>query len=200
MRQALPASGPQTIELAGAWSQWDGVQPEFLDDLNDDARRDHAGYNNHCRYRNDSGRNDLTRLRVAGDRESVFFYAETRAPLSPWTGTHWMELLLDVDGRRDSGWEGYDFMVNGALKSATTTTLQHWSGTAWEAVADLPLRVEDNRLMLVVPRRLLGVADSARLQLDFKWADNRQSEAVTEFTVNGDAAPNGRFNYRYQSP
>jgi hypothetical protein len=200
VRQPPAASALQTIDVAGSWRQWDEVRPEFLDDLGDAARRDHAGYNNHRRYRNDTGRNDLIRLRVACDRESVFFYAETQAALSPWAEPHWMELYLDVDRRRDTGWEGYDLAANRLVKTAETTTLQRWSGTSWEAAGDLRLRLEGNRLMLVIPRRLLGLADAGRLQLDFKWADNMQTDDVMEFTVNGDAAPNGRFNYRYQSP
>jgi hypothetical protein len=142
--------------LGAAWAQWDEVRPEFIDDLNDAARRDHAGYNNQRRYRNDSGRNDLARLRLACDRENVYFYAETQAPLSPWTEPHWMELYLDLDGRHDTGWEGYDVVVNRVVKAAETTTLQRWSGTSWEVAADLRLRIEANRLMLAVPRRLLG--------------------------------------------
>ena len=33
--------------------------------------------------------------------------------------------------------------------------------------------------------------------LDFKWADNiQQTGEASDFTLNGDAAPNDRFNYR----
>ena len=33
--------------------------------------------------------------------------------------------------------------------------------------------------------------------IDFKWADNiQQTGDWTDFTINGDAAPNDRFNYR----
>ena len=33
--------------------------------------------------------------------------------------------------------------------------------------------------------------------IDFKWADNiRQTGEASDFTLNGDAAPNDRFNYR----
>ena len=53
--------------------------------------------------------------------------------------------------------------------------------------------------MLAVPRIALGIENISRpLQLDFKWADNIQVEGdIDEFTVNGDSAPPGRFNYRY---
>jgi hypothetical protein len=198
VRPPPPASAAKTIDPDGDWAQWNDVQPEYLDDLGDAARRDHPGYNRHCQYTNDTGRNDLARMRVARDAANLYFYAETRDDLTPGSGAHWMELFLDTDGRRDTGWEGYDLVANRLVRTATTSTLQRWSGIAWEPVADLRLRYEGKQLMLVVPRRVLGLADSAAVRVDFKWADHIQADDVMEFTVNGDAAPNGRFSYRYE--
>jgi hypothetical protein len=52
---------------------------------------------------------------------------------------------------------------------------------------------------LAIPRSALGLGDLKKpLDFEFKWADNIQADGdIMEFTVNGDAAPNGRFNYRY---
>ena len=48
----------------------------------------------------------------------------------------------------------------------------------------------------LIPWRLLGWK-SPPAMLDFKWADNcLQAGDWTDFTLNGDAAPNDRFNYR----
>jgi hypothetical protein len=55
-------------------------------------------------------------------------------------------------------------------------------------------------MALAVRRSDLGLDDPRRpVQLDFKWADNIQKQGdIDEFTVSGDGAPNGRFNYRYR--
>jgi hypothetical protein len=38
---------------------------------------------------------------------------------------------------------------------------------------------------------------SSPFTIDFKWADNlQQTGEWSDFTLNGDAAPNDRFNYR----
>ena len=62
-------------------------------------------------------------------------------------------------------------------------------------------KVEKNQLMLAfrVPR--LGVPESGKpLSVEFKWADNfQQDDSIDAFTLNGDAAPPGRFNYLYQA-
>jgi hypothetical protein len=52
---------------------------------------------------------------------------------------------------------------------------------------------------MAIRRADLGLENSeAPLRLDFKWTDNAQLDGdATAFTLNGDSAPNGRFNYRY---
>ena len=57
-------------------------------------------------------------------------------------------------------------------------------------------RVQGNELELAIPWKALGLK-SPPAKLDFKWADNcLQAGDWTDFTLNGDAAPNDRFNYR----
>ena len=46
---------------------------------------------------------------------------------------------------------------------------------------------------------MVGLGDDP-LDIEFKWADNFQREDdVDAFTLNGDSAPFGRFNYRYRT-
>ena len=55
-----------------------------------------------------------------------------------------------------------------------------------------------NELELAIPWKSLGLK-SPPAALDFKWADNcLQALDWADFTLNGDAAPNDRFNYRVQ--
>jgi hypothetical protein len=195
-----PAAGPpKTIRMDGDFSDWAGVEPEFRDDIGDTAHRDHPGWNNVARYVNTTGRNDFVTLKVARDREYLYFYARTRDSITPYTGQHWMMLFLKT-GAGGNTWEGYDFVVNRVVKDATTTTLEESrGGWNWRHRADVRYRVQGNELMLAVRRADLGLDDLSRpLRLEFKWADNMQQEGDTmAFTLNGDAAPNGRFNYRY---
>ncbi len=73
-------------------------------------------------------------------------------------------------------------------------------GWVWEAVCDVKIAVRGAEMELSIPRSSLGLEDLSRpLRFEFKWADNIQNPGdPMEFTVNGDAAPNGRFNYLYQ--
>lgn len=196
-----PAAGPpKTILMDGDFRQWDSITPEFRDALGDTTPRDHPGYNNVTRYVNKTGRNDFVAMKVARDRENLYFYVRTRDPITPHTDPHWMLLFLDVDGDRKTGWEGYDFIVNRTVQGGSTTTLEaNTGGWNWRKQADARYRVQGNEMMLVLRRADLGLTDTSRpLQIDFKWADNLQEEGNTEaFTLYGDSAPPGRFNYRY---
>ncbi|MCX7047826.1 MAG: hypothetical protein NTX50_20365 [Candidatus Sumerlaeota bacterium] len=206
-RKPPAASAPKTIRLDGGFDQWADVAPEFRDDIGDAARRDHPGYNNCARYINQTGRNDFVALKVARDGEFAYFYARTKDPIAPSAGPHWMMLFIDSDCDHNTGWEGYDFVVNRTVKDAGVSSLEAYDGAGsgsgaggWRAKSEIKYRVHDNELMLAIRRSDLGFgAASKPMRFDFKWADNIQREGdVNEFTLNGDSAPNGRFNYRFE--
>jgi hypothetical protein len=198
VRRPPEASEPKTIRLDGPFSQWEHVAPEYRDDLGDAARRDHPGWNNCERYVNSTGRNDFVTMKVAHDERLVYFYVRTKDPITPHTDPNWMMLLLDVDCNYATGWEGYDFVVNRTVKSADTTLLEeNRGGWSWRPKTEVRYRVEGEQMMLALRRADLGLAGRP-VRFDLKWADNVQKPGdITEFTTNGDAAPNGRFNYLY---
>ena len=197
------ASAPKTINVGGDFADWAEVGPEFLDVAGDTASRNHPGtFKNMPNYTNTTGRNDFRVMKVARDKQFLYFYAETTAPITARTDKHWMTLFINVDGRRTTGWEGYDYVINFDGVGPATTTLHRLAGNAWNPVpmrADLPYKVSGNRLMLRVPRADLGLT-AEPLAFDFHWADNYQRVGdIAEFGVNGDSAPERRFNYRYQT-
>jgi hypothetical protein len=112
-----------------------------------------------------------------------------------------MILFLDTDGKRKTGWEGYDFVVNRTADRTEETALleENRQGWNWKPRARVRYHVQGHEMEMAIRRADLGLQNSeAPLRLDFKWADNTQTEGdITAFTLNGDSAPNGRFNYRY---
>lgn len=63
-------------------------------------------------------------------------------------------------------------------------------------IAKLGYRYKGKSLELAVPRKLLGLEGSA-FSFDFHWCDNPADLTdPISLCVNGDSAPNRRFNYR----
>ena len=199
-RRPLKAGAQKTIDLSKGFGQWDSVTPEYRDEAGDTFVRDYPGYNSATRLTNRTGRNDLITMKVSRDSSFLYFYATTRDTISPYSDPHWMTLFIDADRNHSTGWEGYDFLINHSLKDGHTTVLEKTSnGWNWEPVCDVEYRVAGNQIMIKVPREALGLSKEP-VEFEFKWADNWQEDnSIDEFTVNGDAAPPGRFNYLYTS-
>jgi hypothetical protein len=109
-----------------------------------------------------------------------------------------MLLFIDADCSKSTGWEGYDYLVNSPVLDDHTTTISRYSHGKWEVIGKVSYKVSGNKLMIKVPRSLLGLARKHDFTFDFHWADNIQKLGdITEFSLNGDSAPDGRFNYRF---
>ena len=201
VRKPLPASAAKTIGIDGRFEDWGDVGPEFRDPIGDTEHRSEKGWGKAGMYVNATGRNDLATMKVARDADTVYFYAETAASLTPFCDPYWMLLFIDSDRNPKTGWEGYDYVVN--LTVSEKTTSLHRLTDGWTPELTIPLRyaADGNRLELAIPRAALGLASEAKVSLDFKWADNIQKPGeANAFALDGDAAPERRFNYRYTAP
>ena len=196
-RQVPPVT-PQPIQIDGQFDDWRSVGPEYRDTIGDPVRRNHPGWGTAGPYVNTTGRNDLVAAKVSFDAENVYFYVRTRDAITPSTDPNWMMLLIDADHDPATGWLGYDLIVNrtGVRRQVTTVERCIGNGYRWGSPVDVPYRVSGNELELSIPRAVLGIA-KLPATIDFKWADNiQQTGEASDFTLNGDVAPNDRFNYR----
>ncbi len=190
----LPSLAPRRIRMDGQFDDWHDVQPEFRDTIGDPVRRDHRGWDAKVTYRNDTGRNDIVAAKLSWDEQTAWFYVRTRELITPPQATNWMLLFLDADADPKTGWLGYDFVINRTGKGSLERNVGN--DFAWFSVDTLSSFVTGNELELAIPWKALGLKSPAGT-LDFKWADNCIAEGDwTDFTINGDVAPNDRFNYR----
>ena len=196
------ATAPKTINLAGDFSDWSDVGPEFRDAPGDAAVRNWpTTFSNLPNNTNSTGRNDFTLLKVARDANNLYFFAQCVSNITSYTGTNWMTLFINTDRSRATGWEGYDFAVNLGTRNATNTLLSQSTGTNWgwnTLRSDLAYKVAGNQLMIAIPRSALGLTNEP-MAFDFHWSDNFQTNDISGFFLYGDTAPERRFNYRYQT-
>ena len=185
-----------TINIGGNFSQWNQVELTFKDYVNDIPDRDVQGYGE-LHYTNRTGRNDFDTMKVAEDRENVYFYAKTVAPITK-PEKHWMSLFLRTpNATAENSWEGYDFVLNRVAPVGGQAVLESsGGGWNWKETAKVAFKMEGNELHLSIPKKVLGFSAGQATTLQFKWADNYQGEGnIDSFYLDGDAAPMGRLNY-----
>lgn len=191
--------GYTRIKIDGSFEDWNVIKTDYRDTRGDTFHRDAIGYGG-TNYINKSGRNDILDSKVGIDKKNISFYVTTAEKLTPHTGNNWMLLLIDADNNPETGWYGYDFLINKNVKSEKTTTLMRYDKSKgaqpWVEVADLKMNYAEKGLEIAVPRNLLGLSGD-KFTFDFKWSDNAESlDDPISFCINGDTAPNRRFNFR----
>jgi len=200
MAQPQPIS-KKTIKINGDFSEWLDVTPTFSDSKGDTEHRDFYRYDKKEIYVNNTGRNDIVESKATYDNDMIYFYVQTADNLTPYTDKNWMLLFIDSDKNHATGWEGYDYVVNLNVKSDSVSTLSEWrnSDSIWVEVSDLNYKVKGNQMEIGIPKSLIG-QNSNDVSFYFHWADNIQKlNDITEFFLNGDSAPNRRFNYYFES-
>ncbi|WP_221394344.1 hypothetical protein [Dyadobacter sp. NIV53] len=198
--KGVPAPQPVapniTIPIGGKFKEWENITPAFTSYKGNTIHRNSPGWGS-LRYTNNTGRNDIVLAKVARDNEHVYFYVETSEKLSNKKNPGWMRLFINIDCNKNTGWEGYDFVVNRInpdKKAILEKSEEAWN---WQKVGELEYSVKGNGLEVKVPKTLLEV--NGKLDFEFKWSDNMQQDGdVMDFLVNGDVAPAGRFNYHYK--
>jgi hypothetical protein len=192
-------NGLAGIKIDGKFNDWDKINVEYLDAKGDTFQRDNNGYGG-LHYINNSGRNDIVASKVAVDDDNVYFYVETNETLTPHTGNNWMLLFIDADKNSNTGWFGYDFLINKKVIDGKSTMLMKFDSVnnKWVDVAKLNYRYKGKKLELAVPRKLLGLNVADSLNFDFHWCDNPADlKDPISLCTSGDSAPDRRFNYRF---
>jgi hypothetical protein len=111
-----------------------------------------------------------------------------------------MLLFVDADKNHDTGWCGYDFLVNkNVVDEQRTTVARHDPSSPenpWAEVGQAAYRYAGKSVEIALPRDLVG-PEGDELSFDFHWCDNptELKDAISLCTT-GDSAPNRRFNYR----
>ena len=187
----LPKGKEITIDINGSFDQWNnsGVTAVYRDYQGDTFDRDSRGFGD-TYYRDASGRNDIANAKVAEDKENLYFYVDTVDPLTAPAEKGWMTLFINTNGQT-----GYNYCINRTAPRSGKTAVEAVNGSAYEKKGEADIRFEENRLMIRVPKALLGL--EKKPSFTFKWADNYEEGNILSFYTKGDSAPYGRLNWVY---
>ena len=194
----------KAINVTSGFDQWDGVTVTYNDPTGDTVERNATGFG-HVKYTNDTGRNDIKAAKVVTDSKNVHFYVETVKDITMFdTESSWMQLYVDVDSSAETGWYGYDYIINYKAKDTFTTTVAKYASELglfkFEEIGEVSYRVKGNQMMITVPMEMLGIEGYKEINFQFKWADSKTTyDEMEDFYIDGDCAPLGRLNYVYQN-
>lgn len=197
MVASKPASPSKKMEIDGLFSEWSASEPVYYDYEGDTIHRNFKGVNIKTTYINNTGRNDIVESRVAYDQDFVYFYAKAARPLTNWTGKNWMMLYLNTDTLKSTGWEGYDVLVNSNPNSSTQTSVKRLETGNWTGNQKVNYAYAGNEIEIAVPVSYFNFKNG-QLTFTFHWTDNNQKLLdINEFFLNGESAPDRRFDYLF---
>ena len=214
-REIENAAPPRDFGLAD-FAVWPTRGPEFRDDKGDTFARVNQpglGFDRSINpksqepliYNNRSGRNDFIEARASmGADGDLTFWARTAAPVVGPRDANWMNLWVrDLNGARRS-WSGFSYRIAPNEKSEIRLYVYDGDGLNWkwlDSGAHVAMAIGGDQIVMRIHGFDLGLPQGAPFDLGFKWADNCLSAAPdpTDFLVNGDCAPNGRFAYHFRS-
>ena len=172
-----------TIDINSSFTQWetDKITAVYRDYENDIADRSCKDFGSGFLTDN-SGRNDIVKMKVCEDNEKIYFYVETAENLTPPKDKNWMTLFVNEE-----------FVINGNSPDENKTDIEKITDNGKEKIGEADVRYEGNKLMLSVDKSLISDSDNIR----FKWADNYTENDVLSFYTKGDSAPYGRLCYSF---
>lgn len=172
----------------------------YLDTIGDVTHRDHPGYGP-LLYTNTTGRNDIVLSMVYHDEKNFYIMAECANKITPPDDSLWMLLFIDADQDASTGWLGYDYLINRERIDETNCTIEQWKNGGWEKSGKVRFSVfaQGEKIQFFIPHKAIKEHKDSP-NFDFHWADNIQKmESIADFGVDGDSAPNRRWNYRYKT-
>lgn len=184
-------SGTDMLNL----SSWENIT-SYADLINDTKDRAYRGAGNNY-YTNTTGRNDIKEIRIAADKDNVWFMIATNGDMTQKQAddTRWMNLWIGVEGE-NGGWNNLQYVANRSL-DGTKSSLDKIIDGRYESVGECSTYVFGNVMVVKIAKSAIGVS-SDTFGLQVKVTDNLQKDFdITDLYTNGDSAPIGRINYSW---
>lgn len=200
------------IDLDGEFSQWDDILVTYTDPTGDCEKRRSRCFGND-KVEDDSGNNDLRNAKVTHDTKYLYFYidvpetygeGEENYITAHMPDTSWMQIFINTDMNAETGFYGFDYIINNTVKDNKTSTLAKATSNgkeyAFEDTADIDYRIKGTQMMIRVALEDLGIKDYSQIKFAFKWVDsNTKITTMEQMYSEGDCAPLGRLSYVFQN-
>ena len=184
---------------------WENVRT-YLDFSGDAMARDAYNTNNSAKYVNNTNRNDIVKIEICNDSKYLYIRVITKDDIVIDSSVeNNLNVLISVSGSDGAKWNGYSYVLNRKLTSLTqtSTTLQRIAADGqyvFSDVADCEMVINGNTFSAKIALTDLAIANAYDFTIDFKVADGISDPSdIMNYYIDGDSAPIGRLNYRYNS-
>lgn len=181
----------KTVDIKGSIQQWQDIKPFYLDYIEDIENRRGVGYGATV-YKNDTGRNDIYKIKMANDGENLYYYVRTVGEIKDFDKEHCLSMFLSTGSKNN--WNGYDYVINRNAAGSDKMVIEKRNAKGWEKLGEVEYSKSGCELMVKVP---LNLFKGNLVQIKFKCADNYKDDDFYSFYTDGDCAPYGRLNYVY---
>lgn len=195
------ANATQNIQA----KKWNNVRT-YLDFSGDAMPRNAYNAAGTGKYVNNTNRNDIIKTEVSNDSEYLYVRVTMKDDITIDSDmTNNLNVLLSVNGVSGARWNGYNFVLNRTLASINqnTTKLQRVAKDGeytFTDVSDCDMYLSGRVFSARIKLSDLGITNSKNFTVDFKVADGISDPSdIMNYYIDGDSAPIGRLNYRFNS-
>ncbi len=154
---------------------------------------------------NNTNRNDIVSTKVSNDSNNLYIQVKTKDNIViDSDASNNLNILLSIKGSNKPSWEGYQYILNRTplANGDGVTALEKVTANEefdFEKVIDCFSYRKDNTFSVAIPLSSLGIDDD-EFTIDLKVADGISEQGeIMNYYIDGDSAPIGRLNYRYNS-
>ena len=193
------------VSIDCSFGDWQDVQPAYEDDVGDVWTRNATGFGNTgLHYSDYTPLDDLCDAAATVSASSLSFYLATCS--DTWKQAGNGSVLYFGQGGT-TGWGGFDYRVVVSEQALYRHGGSNWTEWRWERVGAVDVcGGKEGQLELSVARSglrgALGVRPDAGERFVWKWwngVEGSEVRDVVDFVTVGDAAPNARFSYVFDS-
>lgn len=196
------AGAKGTPKLNETW-----VKPRIYRDIVGDASiRKWPDATGKSMLENNTARNDISDVQVMNDKNYLYIKVITKEKIIfDYERQNNLNILLSVQGVGGNLWQGYNFIVNrtAAQSGLATTTLEKVAVDGeykFDSVNGCASYLADNVFAVRIKLSDLGIKNHKEFTVDFKVADGiSEPSDIINYYIDGDSAPIGRLNYRYNA-
>jgi len=106
---------------------------------------------------------------------------------------------LSINGGGENSWETFDYILNRTTPTSSTTAVEAFRNGTWSfsTVGNADYIIDNDTLIISIPRTMLGITDGDLPVINFKWVDGVDINGdLMNLYGYGESAPNHRFTYR----